>query len=79
MGVILRGRDAHLRRDLAVKVLKFEFLANESTRHRFVEEARVTGQLQHPGVVPIYDLGRAADGRPFFAMKLVKEIHWPNF
>jgi len=72
MGVILKGRDPHLRRDLAVKVLKTELVTNESTRQRFVEEARVTGQLQHPGVVPIYDLGRAADGRPFFAMKLVK-------
>ena len=39
---------------------------------RFVEEAQIGGQLQHPGVVPVYDLGRFADGRPYFAMKLVK-------
>ena len=39
---------------------------------RFVEEAQIGGQLQHPGVVPIYELGTLADHRPFFAMKLVK-------
>src|SRR5262249_1492428 len=39
---------------------------------RFVEEAQVCGQLQHPAIVPVHDLGRLEDGRPFFAMKLVK-------
>ncbi|HJZ91738.1 MAG TPA: protein kinase [Gemmataceae bacterium] len=71
MGIVLKGRDPNLRRDLAVKVLKPELVGSESAEQRFLEEARLTGQLQHPGVVPIYDLGRSADGRPFFAMKLV--------
>src|SRR5262249_61798260 len=39
---------------------------------RFVGEARLAGQLQHPGVVPVYDLGQLDDGRPFFAMKLIE-------
>ncbi len=39
---------------------------------RFVEEAQICGQLQHPGVVPVYELGMLADDRPFFTMKLVK-------
>ena len=39
---------------------------------RFVEEAQIGGQLQHPGIVPVYELGQFADKRPFFAMKLVK-------
>jgi serine/threonine-protein kinase len=39
---------------------------------RFVEEAQIGGQLQHPGVVPVHELGQCADGRPFFSMKLVK-------
>ena len=39
---------------------------------RFVEEAQIGGQLQHPGIVPIYELGAFADHRPYFAMKLVK-------
>ena len=39
---------------------------------RFVEEARITGQLQHPGILPVHELGTLPDGRPFLAMKLVK-------
>jgi serine/threonine protein kinase len=39
---------------------------------RFLEEARVAGRLQHPGMVPVYDLGRFPDRRPFFTMKLVE-------
>ncbi|MBX9578725.1 MAG: serine/threonine protein kinase [Gemmataceae bacterium] len=72
MGVILKGRDPDLGRDLAFKVLKAELAGRPAAEQRFVEEAQVGGQLQHPGVVPVYDLGRFADGRPFFAMKLVK-------
>jgi hypothetical protein len=72
MGVVLKGRDPDLGRELAFKVLRGE-LANKPTAvQRFVEEAQIGGQLQHPGVVPVYDLGRFADGRPYFAMKLVK-------
>jgi serine/threonine-protein kinase len=72
MGVVLKGRDPDLGRDLAFKVLKAELAGRPAAEQRFVEEAQVGGQLQHPGVVPVYDLGRFADGRPFFAMKLVK-------
>jgi tetratricopeptide (TPR) repeat protein len=72
MGVILKGRDPDLGRDLAIKVLKGELAGKPAAEQRFVEEAQVCGQLQHPGVVPVHDLGRLADGRPFFAMKLVK-------
>jgi Flp pilus assembly protein TadD len=72
MGVILKGRDPDLGRDLAFKVLKAELAGRLAAEQRFVEEAQVGGQLQHPGVVPVYDLGRFADGRPYFAMKLVK-------
>ena len=39
---------------------------------RFVEEAQIGGQLQHPGIVPVYELGAFADRRPYFTMKLVK-------
>jgi len=72
MGVILKGRDPHLGRDLAIKVLKTELAGKPAAEQRFVEEAQVGGQLQHPGIVPVYDLGRFANGRPYFAMKLVK-------
>jgi serine/threonine-protein kinase len=72
MGVILKGRDPALGRDLAIKVLKSEYAGRATAEERFVEEAQVGGQLQHPGVVPVYELNRFADGRPFFTMKLVK-------
>jgi serine/threonine-protein kinase len=72
MGVVLKARDPDLGRDLAVKVLRLDQADNATAVQRFVEEAQVSGQLQHPGIVPVYDLGRFADGRPFFSMKLVK-------
>jgi serine/threonine-protein kinase len=72
MGVILRGRDPTLGRDLAVKVLLEKHAGRPEVERRFVEEAQIGGQLQHPGVVPVYALGRFADGRPYFTMKLVK-------
>src|SRR5262245_59826301 len=72
MGVILKGRDPRLGRDMAFKVLKTEHIGKPAAEQRFVEEAQVGGQLQHPGILPVYDLGRFDDGRPFFAMKFVK-------
>jgi tetratricopeptide (TPR) repeat protein len=72
MGVILKGRDLALGRDLAVKVLLETHRAKPELIRRFLIEARIAGQLQHPGTVPIHELGALADGRPYFAMKLVK-------
>jgi tetratricopeptide (TPR) repeat protein len=71
MGAVLRGRDVDLGRDLAVKVLLEKHANRPEVAQRFVEEAQVGAQLQHPGVVPVYDIGRFGD-RPFFTMKLVK-------
>ncbi len=71
MGAILRGRDIDLGRDLAVKVLLERYVDRPDMARRFVEEAQIGGQLQHPGVVPIYDIGRFGS-QPFFTMKLVK-------
>ena len=72
MGAILRGRDVDLGRELAIKVLLESHRGNSEVVRRFVEEAQIGGQLQHPGVVPVYELGTFPDRRPFFAMKLVK-------
>jgi serine/threonine-protein kinase len=72
MGAVLKGRDTDLGRDLAVKVLREDLRDNVAMVHRFVEEAQIAGQLQHPGIIPVYELGQFADGRPYFAMKLVK-------
>jgi len=64
MGVIIKGRDSDLGRDLAVKVLLDEHREKPDLIRRFVEEAQISGQLQHPGVVPVYELGTLADHRP---------------
>jgi serine/threonine-protein kinase len=72
MGTVFRARDAELGRDLALKVLIRRHCANPALVRRFIEEAQIGGQLQHPGIVPIYELGAFTDRRPFLAMKLVR-------
>ncbi len=72
MGAVIKGRDVDLGRDLAIKVLLESHRRNPQVVRRFVEEAQIGGQLQHPGIVPVYELGTCADRRPYFAMKLVK-------
>jgi serine/threonine-protein kinase len=72
MGRVLKGRDADLNRDVALKVLREDLQDHPDMVRRFVEEAQIGGQLQHPGIVPIYELGTLVDRRPFFSMKLVR-------
>ena len=72
MGAVLRGRDVDLGRDLAVKVLLETHQGRTELVQRFVDEAQIAGQLQHPGIVPIYDMGSTSGKRPYFTMKLVK-------
>ncbi len=71
MGIVLRATDTKFGRPLAVKILDRKHQHDGSLGERFLEEARITGQLQHPGIPPVYDMGRLADGRPFLAMKLI--------
>ena len=72
MGEVYRCGDAALQRDLAVKVIKAEMRGDAHAEERFLREARLTGALQHPGIVPIHQLGRLADGRLCYTMKLVR-------
>jgi serine/threonine protein kinase len=72
MGVIYRATDAVLGRELAVKVLHEKYGSLSDAALRFAFEARITGQLQHPSIPPVHDLGTLSDGRPFLAMKLIK-------
>jgi tetratricopeptide (TPR) repeat protein len=72
MGVIYRATDTALGREVAVKVLQERFALDSDTARRFTEEARISAQLQHPGIPPVHDLGTLPDGRPFLAMKLIK-------
>jgi eukaryotic-like serine/threonine-protein kinase len=72
MGAVLKGRDVDLGRDVAVKVLLETHQDKTEMMQRFVEEAQISGQLQHPGIAPVYELGQFVDKRPYFTMKLVK-------
>ena len=57
VGLVHKGRDNDVGRDVALKVLREEYLSNRELVQRFVEEAQIGGQLQHPGIVPVYELG----------------------
>ncbi|MFO0876195.1 MAG: serine/threonine-protein kinase [Gemmataceae bacterium] len=71
MGTVYRAREESLQREVAVKLLRDDRV-DPGLRQRFVVEARITGQLQHPGIPAIHELGTLPDGRPFLAMKLVR-------
>ena len=71
MGQILRATDPKIDRQIAIKTLHPKLLSNRSTLNRFQREARITGQLEHPNIVPVHDAGQSPDGTHFFCMKLV--------
>jgi serine/threonine-protein kinase len=72
VGVVLKGRDADLGREVAIKTLRAEYAASPAMVRRLVEEAQIGGQLQHPGVLPVYEMGLNAGHMPYFTMKLVR-------
>lgn len=72
MGVVLRVFDHELRRELAMKVLKLPSGNVRPQLIRFVEEAMLAAQLEHPHIMPIHDIGLDGNGRVYFTMKLVK-------
>ncbi len=72
MGEVLRVHDAKLGRVLALKLIKSERAGHSGTVARFLEEARTTAQLQHPGIVPVHELGQMPDGRWYFTMQEVR-------
>lgn len=71
MGIVFRARDRLLNREVGIKTLR-ENPAPAPVLARFRTEAHITGQLQHPSVPPVHELGVLPDGRPFIAMKLIK-------
>jgi hypothetical protein len=72
MGAVYRATDTAFDREVAVKVLLDKYAPTSGTARRFADEARITGQLQHPNIPAVHDLGTLPDGRPFLAMKLIK-------
>jgi serine/threonine protein kinase len=74
MGVIFQASDMHIRRQVAMKVIHGEKQSDKETCRHFIEEAQVTGQLQHPNIVPVYELGMDEQGFIFYTMKFVKGV-----
>ena len=72
MGEVVRAQALGLGRSVALKILRRDLSERPSMVARFEREAQITSQLQHPGIVPVYEMGRLADGRPYFTMP---EIH----
>lgn len=64
MGLVLWVRDPSLGRPLALKVLHERYRADPGLQQRFVEEAKIAGQLQHPGIAPVHQLGVLRDMKP---------------
>ena len=77
MGVVYAAVQSSIRRSVALKMLKGGGGSREAAqREKFLAEAVVTGDLEHPNIVPIYDLGRDENGAVFYAMKHVKGTPW---
>ena len=75
IGRVLQARDTHLGREVAIKQLLAPAEPGASRgwdEARFVREAQVTGQLEHPNIVPVYELGRRRDGRLYYTMRIVR-------
>lgn len=70
-GTVYLATDVVLGREVALKVCRAAVAADPEGRQRFVNDARVASRLDHPGIVPVFDLAELPDGRPYFAMKRV--------
>ena len=71
-GRVVMARDGIIGRTVALKTLKEGDALSPGVAERFVTEARVTAQLEHPNVVPVYDMGTLPNGQPYYTMRVVK-------
>src|SRR5262249_31702926 len=73
LGQVWLALDGDLGRQVALKELRPERVDDPTLRDRFLEEGRITGQLEHPGIIPVYELARrSADGQPFYTMRIIR-------
>ncbi|MDF1743540.1 MAG: serine/threonine-protein kinase, partial [Gimesia sp.] len=78
MGAVYAGRQQSMNRPVAIKVLKSEIEQIDGSQRAFTSEAIITGGLDHPNIVPIYDLGKQEDEALFYAMKQVEGVEWKD-
>jgi serine/threonine-protein kinase len=72
VGIVVKAHDPELGRDIAIKILQERRTQDAEILRMFRDEARIISQLQHPGIVPLHELGQLDDGRPFYTMKVVE-------
>lgn len=72
LGQVSVADDEELHREVALKEIQERHADDPESRARFVQEAEVTGGLEHPGIVPVYGLGHYINGRPFYAMRFIR-------
>jgi CRP-like cAMP-binding protein/tRNA A-37 threonylcarbamoyl transferase component Bud32 len=70
--VVIRAFDNEILREVAIKILSSEIANDSPLADRFAQEARINGQLEHPSIVPVYDLGIDRSGRRFLSAKLIE-------
>lgn len=78
MGTVYLAEDAELNRQVAIKVLNTPELT-EDLRRRMIREAQIIARLEHPGIVPVHDVGVLPDGRVFYAMKFVRGVRLDEY
>jgi serine/threonine protein kinase len=78
MGVVYVARQKSLDREVAVKAIKSGQANTEESRKKFFYEAQITGELDHPNIVPIHELGANDDGTLFYSMKMVDGSPWED-
>ena len=76
IGAVYSARQRSMDRPVAIKVSKGQSARLERSQQTFVSEAIITGSLDHPNIVPIYDVGKQGDDSPFYAMKQVQGVEW---
>ena len=72
LGAVFVALDSELDREVALKQILDDRADDPISRYRFLIEARITGGLEHPGIVPVYGLGTHSDGRPYYAMRFIR-------
>ena len=77
MGAVFRAEDATLQRDVAIKVMHHQFASQPNFQERFLQEARTAAKMDHPGIVPVYEVGEL-DGRHYFTMGFVNGASLAN-
>lgn len=78
IGSVYAARQKSIDRTVAIKVLKPRAARRESAKKSFVSEAMITGELDHPNIVPVYDMGLDGNDHPFYVMKQVQGVEWAD-